>query len=280
MTDIESSIIPFLSYVNMRSRAMTIGMYRIFSKYGSFAALAAVFLTFTTSFASVAVAQQQLPPAFPPPQNGFVPPPFPPPPRGPLPFGLPFAQANNFRFGLIVSIQNNNESGQPEWLVSGHWRGNLFSFNQTAAATTTNATTASNSSGSSNNASTTTSSTVFFNADLSMINLNGSGEHTHVITNFKLANVSSDANGTKIFYGNSTISMKDGPIVDVPTTIKILGKVISIMPDPSKVNHHFGNTPIYGLVLSGRGNDREAAGPIQNGNATGRGGVIMPPPLP
>ena len=277
MTGIESSIIPFLSYVNMRSRAMTVRMYRILSKYGSFAALAAVFLTFTTSFASVAVAQQQLPPAFPPPQNGFVPPT---PPRGPLPFQLPFAQANNFRFGLIVSIQNNNESGQPEWLVAGHWRGNLFSFNQTAT-TTTNATTASNSS--SNNASTTTTTTsgaVFFNADLSMINLNGSGEHTHVITNFKLANVSSDANGTKIFYGNSTISMKDGPIVDVPTTIKILGKVISIMPDPSKVNHHFGNTPIYGLVLSGRGQDREAAGPIQNGNATGRGGVIMQPPLP
>jgi hypothetical protein len=162
-----------------------------------------------------------------------------PPERFPLPFDQqqsPFAQARNFSFGPIASIQNN-ESGQPAWIVLGFWRGNLLSFNETATTT--------------ENSTGNTSSSIsgaLFNANLRMIRLNGSGEHTHVITNFVLSNVSSNENGTTTYIGNSTISMPDAPIVDVPTTIKISGEIISIFPDPSKVNHHFGNTPIYGAL--------------------------------
>lgn len=161
--------------------------------------------------------------------------------RYPVPFGQPpFAQAGNFSFGPIASIQND-ESGQPAWVVVGFWRGNLLSFNETtttAAATTT----IQDSNGN-------TSSLAVFNTDFRMIMLNGSGPHTHVITNFILSNVSSNENGTMTYTGNSTISMPDAPIVDVPTTIKISGEIISIFPDPSKVNQHFGNTPIYGVIV-------------------------------
>jgi hypothetical protein len=169
----------------------------------------------------------------------------PPGPRFPVPFGQPpFGQASNFTFGPIASIQND-QSGQPAWVVVGFWRSNLLSFNQTTTTTTDN---------SDSNASSLAAAAVF-NANLRMIMLNGSGAHTHVITNFELSNVSSDENGTMTYSGNSTISMPEAPIVDVPTTVKISGEIISIFPDPSRVNMHFGDTPIYGVVAHGPDNN-------------------------
>jgi hypothetical protein len=89
-----------------------------------------------------------------------------------------------------------------------------------------------------------------FNANLRMIPLNGSEAHTHVITNFRLSNVSSNnENGTTTYTGNSTISTPKAAFEDVPTTIKVSGEIISIFPDPSSVDEHYGNTPIYGVVL-------------------------------
>jgi hypothetical protein len=81
-----------------------------------------------------------------------------------------------------------------------------------------------------------------------MIMLNGSGAHSHVITNFRLSDVSSDENGTMKYTGSSTIRLREAPIVDVPTIVKISGEIISILPDPSNVNNHFGSTPIYGVI--------------------------------
>ncbi len=164
------------------------------------------------------------------------------PPNGrppyPVPFGQPpFAQASNFSFGPVASIQNN-ESGQPAWVVVGFWRGNLLSFNETTVTPAQN--------GDGNGSSLTSPS--IFNADFRMIMLNGSGAHTHVITNFILSNISSNENGTITYTGNSTISMPEAPLVNVPTTINVSGEIISIIPDPSKVNQHFGNTPIYGAI--------------------------------
>ena len=173
-------------------------------------------------------------------------------PRYPVPFGQPpSTQAGNFSFGPIASIQND-ESGQPEWLVVGFWRGNLLSFNET----TTTAAAATNTTTQNTNGNTSSLGLAVFNADFRMIMLNGSAPHNNVITNFILSNVSSNENGTSIYTGNSTISMPEGPLVGVPTTIKVSGEVISIFPDPSTVNHHFGNTPIYGAVLPEEGQRR------------------------
>jgi hypothetical protein len=55
---------------------------------------------------------------------------------------------------------------------------------------------------------------------------------------------------TKVFNGTSTASMREGPVTDIPTTIRIMGdKVISIWLDPSRIENHYGNTPLYGLVM-------------------------------
>lgn len=179
-----------------------------------------------------------------------------PQPRYPVPYGQqpPFDQASNFTFGPVASIQNN-ETGQPAWLVIGYWRGNLLSFNQTGTA-----------SDSPNNQGNVSSiEGAFFSANLRMIMLNGSAPHTHVITNFRLSNVSFNENGTTTYTGSSTISMPEGPIVDVPTIIKLSGELISIFPDPSSAEGHFGDTPIYAAISMGHGKDYSGRGPGPSG---------------
>jgi hypothetical protein len=231
---IQRAFLLFISNINIQFGAISTGMKMSFL-FSVFIAILFSALIMVPISLGVTPVYAQGPPIAPDNNQG------PPGPRLPLPFDqqqAPFGQARNFTFGPIASIQNN-ESGQPAWVVLGFWRGNLLSFNETTTTTTTD--------NNDDNASSVVAAV--FNANLRMIMLNGSGAHTHVITNFILSNVSSDANGTMTYTGNSTISMPDAPIVDVPTTIKISGEVISIFPDPSKVNQHFGNTPIYGAVI-------------------------------
>jgi hypothetical protein len=149
-------------------------------------------------------------------------------------------EKGNYTFGTISSIQND-ESGNPAWVVLGHWKANLLS----------------NQSNVSSQGNISSSSGPTFNAFVEMIMLNGTAAHTHTITNFVLANTSMPNNMTRIFNGTSTASMREGPVTDIPTGISIMGdKVISIWLDPSKINNHFGNTPIYGTVMNEHG-DRQ-----------------------
>jgi hypothetical protein len=149
-------------------------------------------------------------------------------------------EKGNYTFGTISSLQND-ESGNPAWVVSGHWKANLLS-NQSNVTSQGNI---------------SSSSGPTFNASVEMIMLNGMAAHTHTITNFVLANTSMPNNMTRIFNGTSTASMREGPVTDIPTGISIMGdKVISIWLDPSKINNHFGNTPIYGTVMNEHG-DRQ-----------------------
>jgi hypothetical protein len=143
----------------------------------------------------------------------------------------------DYDFGTISSIQND-ENGIPAWVVSGHWKSNLAS-NQSTSSSQGNATSYSGSS---------------FDAQVEMVRLDGSEAHTHTITNFVLSNISQPSNMTKVFNGTSTASLREGPVTDIPTSIKVMDdKVISIWLDPSKVDNHYGNTPIYGLIMDDRG---------------------------
>jgi hypothetical protein len=150
-------------------------------------------------------------------------------------FPQPYKSGNQ-TFGVISSIQND-ESGKPAWVVTGHWTSNLLSDNSANASQAMGNITA-------------PFARSPFNMQLEMVRFNGTAGHTHSITNFVVANVSQPDNMTKVFNGTSTASMREGPVTDVPTSIKITGdKVISIWLDPSKVENHYGNTPIYGLVM-------------------------------
>jgi hypothetical protein len=140
----------------------------------------------------------------------------------------------NFTFGAISSIQND-ENGKPDWIITGHWKTNLLSENASKKV-----------------AGNTTSPFARspFDAQMEMIRLNGTAGHTHTITNFVLANMSQPNNMTKVFNGTSTASMREGPVTDIPTTIRIMGdRVISIWLDPSRIENHYGDTPIYGVVM-------------------------------
>jgi hypothetical protein len=121
--------------------------------------------------------------------------------------------------GTVLSIQNGPD-GRPTWKVSGIW--NLI--NQSSKSPT-------------------------FNASFDMMKLDGSSIHKHTITatmtsaGFKVTGKTS----TRTYYGTAIISMKEGPIINVPIVIKLLSDgSMSIMPDPMKTKGHFGNTPIQG----------------------------------
>jgi hypothetical protein len=50
-----------------------------------------------------------------------------------------------------------------------------------------------------------------------------------------------------VFNGTSTVTMRERPVTDVPTTITLMGDTaIGIVFDPSKTNNHFRSSTIYG----------------------------------
>lgn len=155
-----------------------------------------------------------------------------------------------YEFGTISSVQNN-ENGTPAWVLFGHWKGNLAN-NQSLVDGQGNRTLGGES----------------FNAQFEMVRLNGSAGHTHTITNFVVSNSSQVNNSTMTFNGTATASMREGPVTDIPSSITITGdKVISILLDPSTISNHYGNTPIYGLLMD----DREDMRPMSKANSTEAG---------
>ncbi len=143
--------------------------------------------------------------------------------------GIYGATNTPFTFGTIDSVQNGH-NGKPSWVLSGGWKTNLINQTQN------------NPSG------------AVFNTSFRMIMLNGSADHTHTITNFVLKTKSMPNKTTTIFNGTSTASLREGPVTNVPTSIKVMdNKVLSIWLDPAKVKNHFGNTPIFGIVAETHG---------------------------
>ena len=129
-------------------------------------------------------------------------------------------------FGAISSIQNNNQ-GKPGWVLSGHWFTNIInktkdSFNQTNPAK--------------------------FDSWFYMSMLDGTALHKHTISNFSLSDISSQGNTTS-YKGTVTITLKEGPVKEVPIEIKVMNNhVITLSLDATKTNKHFGDTPIYGII--------------------------------
>lgn len=134
-------------------------------------------------------------------------------------------------FGPIASVQLDKD-GNPSWIIYGQWKSNLPTI--------------------SNVISNQTESTIpIFDASLRMVMINGSGLHTHTITNFNLTKMSITDNNTKEFNGTVSASMREGPVSGVPISIKFLGnEVISIWLDPTRIKEHYGTTPIFGAIHS------------------------------
>src|SRR5918995_3825752 len=152
-------------------------------------------------------------------------------------------QPGLYALGTIASLQND-ENGNPTWIVSGLWEGSLSMDNKTQGgggnqtSTTANATIAT---GSLPNAT--------FNSKFNMVMTNGSAMHDHKMYDFTLADMSMPNNSTTVYNGTATITMRQGPVPDVPISIKAMeNNAVSIWVDPTKIQNHFGNTPIFGTI--------------------------------
>jgi hypothetical protein len=148
-------------------------------------------------------------------------------------------QPGLYASGTIASLQNDKD-GKPAWLVSGLWRGSLTNMSSAGMISSSSA----NNTSSQKNLPTAT-----FNAVFNMVMLNGSALHKHQISNFMLTSMSIPNEKASVSNGTATITMKEGPVNDVPVSIRTFDdNVISIWVDPAKTMNHFGNTPIYGTV--------------------------------
>ena len=79
-----------------------------------------------------------------------------------------------------------------------------------------------------------------------MMKTDGTAPHIHDVYDLQLTGQPSTNGNSTTFNGTTTVTMKDGPVQDVPTSIALMDdSAVSIWFDPSKVNH-FGNTLIYG----------------------------------
>jgi hypothetical protein len=121
--------------------------------------------------------------------------------------------------GSLTSIQSDDNN--TSWIVSGAFR--MDNMNST----------------------TTTSPT--FNATFYMMKTDGTAPHKHDIYDLQMTGQPTTKDNSTIFNGTSTVTMKDGPVQDVPTSVALMDdSAASVWLDPAKVNKHFGDTLIYG----------------------------------
>jgi hypothetical protein len=132
----------------------------------------------------------------------------------------------DYLFGRTVGVVDD-ENGNPVWIVSGIWKTNFS--NQTQDINNNNST--------------------VFDASFEMIKTDGTSKHTHTVTNFVLADTSNQNNYT-VYNGTGTISMLQGPVTEVPISIKVVNNSLGIINiGPNKIDNHFGTEPLYGIPL-------------------------------
>lgn len=125
--------------------------------------------------------------------------------------------------GVISSVQTD-PSGN-EWLVYGPWKMVLIPSADEAQ-----------------------SPDMRFTAGFSMVMKDGTAKHRHQIYDFNLTEWTADET-TVTFQGTATITQRDGPVEDVPVTIKILNDSVAEISIDTSVIGHFGDSPIYGMIL-------------------------------
>lgn len=134
----------------------------------------------------------------------------------------------NHKWGMISSINND---GQAEWIISGHWMMERTPQNDTA---TSNATMS------------RASNVAGFNAIVHMVMLDGSAMHNHEISNFTQTGdpMFDSGTNTTTITGTATVTMREGPVPNVPTTIQVAqDREIAILPEAGALDNHFGTTP-------------------------------------
>jgi plastocyanin len=130
--------------------------------------------------------------------------------------------------GPIASVQLD-ENGEPSWIQSGIWVLRTLGSEQSNQTDTGN-------------------QRVQFIARFTMVMPDGTAMHTHSIYGFQASEVSQEGNST-MMNGTATVTMREGPVQDVPVTLQIFNNaVLAIFIDPEAVDAHFGDGAVYGLL--------------------------------
>ena len=141
----------------------------------------------------------------------------------------------NYVYGPLIGV-TTNDTGEVDWVIAGTWRSSLT--NHTDSNSITNNTQDNQAYGR-------------FVAAIEMIKPDGTGRHTHTLTDFVVNSTSQDdQNNSTIYNGTSTISLHEGPAVDIPTIVQKSNNnnVFKIFIDPESVDYHFGKlSQIYGI---------------------------------
>lgn len=126
--------------------------------------------------------------------------------------------------GQISNVQFDN-TGMPAWIQSGIWvlRVNVGQNDDLQST--------------------------HLMARFAMVKPDGTAMHPHTMYNFKASEMTQEVNATSVLKGMATIAMKDGPVSDVPVTVKVFNNaVIGFWIGPDKVDGHFGTGPVYGTL--------------------------------
>jgi hypothetical protein len=120
--------------------------------------------------------------------------------------------------GALTSIQNDPVDNRTSWIVSGVFR--MDNMSDTSPT---------------------------FNSTFYMVKTDGTALHSHDLYDLQLTGQPSTNGNSTTFNGTSTVTMREGPVEDVPTSINLIdGSTVSLWLDPTKVENHFGDTLIYG----------------------------------
>jgi hypothetical protein len=119
-------------------------------------------------------------------------------------------QPGVYAAGTISSLQND-ENGNPTWIVSGIWKGSLSTTGSPPNAT--------------------------LYSKFNMVMTNGSALHDHEIYDFKLTNITTSNDSTTKYNGTATITMRQGPVTNVPISIESLESNVITMKRMILKNH-------------------------------------------
>lgn len=146
---------------------------------------------------------------------------------------------NNYTFGPLGGISQSN-NGSIDWVMVGNWR--MATTNNSERDTNTDVRDVHENQNKNS-----------FNAAIEMMKPDGTFRHTHSITDFTPTDIYQSSENSTVFNGTSTISLRDGPAIDIPTSIQksTNNQVFVINIDPKSVKYHFGQSPlIYGISVN------------------------------
>jgi lipopolysaccharide assembly outer membrane protein LptD (OstA) len=120
---------------------------------------------------------------------------------------------------MTFNYTQTDMSGNPEWTITGNW--SLMK---------------------------SPSVVLNFDAVINMVKQDGSEDYEHKVSNLTIPYAPINQTNSTVIQGTTSITMRDGLVTDEPTTITLKGKYILVYFDPSKIENHFGNQSIAGVV--------------------------------